>query len=107
MVLKLHGSPGSPWVRLVVAVLREKEVPFELVLVDFANREHKSPEFLTKQPFGQIPYIVCESLTTNSRLKTYLWNLNRMMMALFSTKAKLLLTISRPSTATKEHRSFQ
>ena len=62
MVLKLYGVYGSPWVRLVVTVLLEKQVPFELVSVDFASGEHKSPEYLEKHPFGQIPYIVCDSL---------------------------------------------
>jgi len=57
MAIKLHGTYGSPWVRLAAAVLKEKEVPFELVVVDMANREHKSPEYLSKQPFGQVPYL--------------------------------------------------
>jgi glutathione S-transferase len=63
MVLKLYGLYLSPWVRLVAAVLHEKQVPFELVSVDFfTNKEHKTPEYLEKHPFGQIPYIVCHSL---------------------------------------------
>ena len=62
MVLKLHGNHGSPFVRLVAAILLEKKVPFELVSVDVANREHKSPEYLAKHPFGQYPYIVRDSL---------------------------------------------
>ena len=62
MVFKLYGVYGSPWVRLVAAVLVEKQVPFELVSVDLANGEHKSPEYLTKHPFGQVPYIVRGSL---------------------------------------------
>ena len=62
MVFKLYGIYRSPWVRLVAAVLQEKQVPFELVSVDLANKEHKSPEYLEKHPFGQIPYIVCDSL---------------------------------------------
>ena len=62
MVLKLHGVYRSAWVRLVAAVLVEKQVPFELVSVDLANGEHKSPEYLAKHPFGQVPYIVCDSL---------------------------------------------
>jgi len=57
MVLKLYGVSSSPFVRLVAAALLEKQVPFELVKVDYANREHKTPEYLTKHPFGQIPYI--------------------------------------------------
>ena len=62
MVLKLYGGYRLPWVRLVAAVLLEKQVPFELVSVNFANFEHKTPEYLAKQPFGQVPYIVCGSL---------------------------------------------
>ena len=61
MVLKLYGTYGSPWVRLVAAVLLEKQVPYELVPVNSANRENKSPEYLAKQPFGQVPCIVCDS----------------------------------------------
>ena len=62
MVFKLYGVYRSPWVRLVAAVLVEKQIPFELVSVDLANGEHKSPEYLAKHPFGQVPYIVCDSL---------------------------------------------
>ena len=60
IVLKAYGTYRSPWVRLVAAVLIEKEVPFELVSVDLAKGEHKSPEYLAKHPFGQVPYIVCD-----------------------------------------------
>ena len=62
MVFKLYGVYRSPWVRLVAAVLNEKQVPFELISVDLANGEHKSPEYLAKHPFGQVPYIVCDPL---------------------------------------------
>lgn len=57
MVLKLYGSAVSTCAQRVATVLLEKQVPFELIEIDFANHEHKSPEFLTKQPFGQVPYI--------------------------------------------------
>ena len=62
MVFKLYGIYKSPWVRLAAAVLKEKQVPFELVSVDFNDKKLKSPEYLEKHPFGQIPYIVCDSL---------------------------------------------
>ena len=61
MVLKLYGIYKSPLVRLVAAICLEKQVPFELVSVDLANGEHKSPEYLAKHPYGQVPYIVCDS----------------------------------------------
>ena len=60
MVLKLYGSSMSPFVRLVAAVLIEKQVPFEVVAVDLTKGEHKTPEYLSNHPFGQIPYIVCD-----------------------------------------------
>jgi hypothetical protein len=61
MILKLYGIYRSPFVCLVAAVLLEKEVPFELVPVDiYANKEHKSPEYLAKHPFGEVPCIVCD-----------------------------------------------
>ena len=62
MVLKLYGGYTSPWVRLAVAVLKEKKVAFEQVPIDTASGENKSPEYLAKHPFGQVPYIVCVHL---------------------------------------------
>ncbi|EMD32727.1 hypothetical protein CERSUDRAFT_161212 [Gelatoporia subvermispora B] len=57
MVLKLHGSPMSTCTRRVATVLKEKNVPYELVTVDMASREHKSAAYLETNPFGQVPYI--------------------------------------------------
>ncbi|KAF8149090.1 glutathione S-transferase [Crassisporium funariophilum] len=57
MVLKLYGSRLFTCTRRVAAVLHEKQVPFTLVEVDWKKGEHKSPEYLEKQPFGQVPYI--------------------------------------------------
>jgi glutathione S-transferase len=58
MVFKLYGDPRSNHAMLVAAVLHETNVPFELVLVDMAKKEHKLPQYLDKHPFGQVPYIV-------------------------------------------------
>ncbi|KAI0696180.1 glutathione transferase [Cytidiella melzeri] len=60
MVLKLVGNPISTCTRRVALVLKEKKVPFEFVTVDIRKREHKLPDYLEKQPFGQIPYIIDE-----------------------------------------------
>ncbi|KAG6877618.1 hypothetical protein C0993_005622 [Termitomyces sp. T159_Od127] len=57
MVLKLYGSPHSTCTKRVATVLLEKQVPFEIIAIDLAKGEHKSPAYLEKQPFGQIPYI--------------------------------------------------
>ena len=70
MVLKLYG-PESPFVRLVAVVLLEKQVPFEVISVDLAKGEHKTPEYLSKHPFGQVPYIVCDLLTSICNLNLF------------------------------------
>lgn len=61
MVLKLYGNSDSPNARLVAAILLEKEVPFELVDLDWEAT--KSPKYLHLQPFGQMPCIVSEPMT--------------------------------------------
>ncbi|KAJ7624648.1 glutathione S-transferase [Roridomyces roridus] len=38
-------------------VLAEKQIPFELVPVSMEAGEHKTPEYIAKHPFGQVPYI--------------------------------------------------
>lgn len=58
MVLKLYGMGLSTCTRRVAAILREKDVPYELVEISLMKGEHKSPAYLEKQPFGQVPYIV-------------------------------------------------
>ncbi|KAJ8468220.1 hypothetical protein ONZ45_g17324 [Pleurotus djamor] len=57
MVLKLYGSSIAICTKRVANILHEKQVPFELVTVDIFKGEHKKPEYLEKQPFGQTPYI--------------------------------------------------
>ncbi|KAJ6616046.1 glutathione S-transferase [Mycena sp. CBHHK59/15] len=56
-ILKLYGSTQATCTRRVATVLHELKVPFELVPVDVQHGEHKTPAYLEKQPFGQIPYI--------------------------------------------------
>ncbi|KAG6873504.1 hypothetical protein C0995_014772 [Termitomyces sp. Mi166 len=57
MVLKLYAFPQSTCSRRAAAVLVEKQVPFELIVLDRATKEHKGAEYLQKQPFGQVPCI--------------------------------------------------
>ncbi|KAJ7246202.1 glutathione S-transferase [Mycena rebaudengoi] len=59
MVLKLYGSPHGAGATAVVAmILTEKRVPFEFIPIDTMKElQHKAPEFLEKQPFGQVPAI--------------------------------------------------
>ncbi|KZP22445.1 hypothetical protein FIBSPDRAFT_738969 [Athelia psychrophila] len=58
MALKLYGSPYSTATKRVTIVLQEKHVPFEFIAIDLIKGEHKAPDFVAKQPFGQVPYIV-------------------------------------------------
>jgi glutathione S-transferase len=57
MTIKVHGAAGSSCTRLVLMVLVEKKVPYELVSVDFTTGENKKPPFLAKQPFGKVPVL--------------------------------------------------
>ncbi|KAJ7200479.1 glutathione S-transferase, partial [Mycena rebaudengoi] len=54
LVLKLYAGKRRG---LVDLVLTEKQVPYERILVDMANRQHKTPEFIAMHPFGQVPVI--------------------------------------------------
>ncbi|KAJ7237987.1 glutathione S-transferase [Mycena rebaudengoi] len=56
-ILKLHGASQATCTRRVATVLHELKVPFELIEVKLMEGEHKTPAYLEKQPFGQIPYI--------------------------------------------------
>ncbi|KAJ7284362.1 glutathione S-transferase [Mycena rebaudengoi] len=56
-ILKLYGWSKATCTQRVATVLHELKVPFELIEVKLAEKEHKSPAYLEKQPFGQIPYI--------------------------------------------------
>jgi glutathione S-transferase len=58
MVLTLVGSPISTCTKRVATVLKETNTPFKFVPVDLMKGEQKAPEFLAKQPFGQVPYLV-------------------------------------------------
>ncbi|KAJ3500080.1 hypothetical protein NMY22_g19382 [Coprinellus aureogranulatus] len=57
MVLTLYGGSNATCTQRVATILHEKQVPFKFVEIDLRNREHKSPEYLEKQPFGQVPVI--------------------------------------------------
>ncbi|KAL9252677.1 Glutathione S-transferase F13-like protein [Drosera capensis] len=63
MALKLHGLGMSTCTSRVRICLYEKEVDFEFVVVDLLALEHKQPEFLSKNPFGQVPVLEDGDLT--------------------------------------------
>ncbi|CCM06590.1 uncharacterized protein FIBRA_08868 [Fibroporia radiculosa] len=57
MAIKLYGFGPSHCTRRVALILKEMNVPYELVSVDMLKNEHKASSFVEKQPFGQVPYI--------------------------------------------------
>jgi glutathione S-transferase len=55
MVLKLYGSAMST--ARVLATIHELNLACEFIRVDIAKGEHKTPEYLSKQPFGKVPVL--------------------------------------------------
>ena len=60
MSMKLYDYPGAPNPRRVKIFAAEKGIDLELVHCDMSKREHKSPEFLKKNPSGKIPVLELE-----------------------------------------------
>ena len=59
--MKLHDFPKAPNPRRVKIFAHEKDIELELINCDMAKREHKTPEFLTKNPSGKIPVLELEN----------------------------------------------
>jgi glutathione S-transferase len=55
-MLKLYGSARSR-ASIVQWYLEELEVPYEFVLLDMKNAEHRQTEFLALNPMGKVPAI--------------------------------------------------
>mmetsp|Transcript_4953 Transcript_4953/g.4867 ORF Transcript_4953/g.4867 Transcript_4953/m.4867 type:complete len:223 (+) Transcript_4953:84-752(+) len=56
-LLRIHGLNLSPPCRIVMIFCKLHNIPYELVVVDLTKGEHKSPEFLAINPYGQVPTI--------------------------------------------------
>nr|BAM14584.1 glutathione S-transferase for anthocyanin accumulation [Cyclamen persicum x Cyclamen purpurascens] len=57
MVVKVYGPATAGCPQRVIACLFELDVDFEIIHVDLESGEHKKPDFLLRQPFGQVPAI--------------------------------------------------
>ncbi|TVU20840.1 hypothetical protein EJB05_30440 [Eragrostis curvula] len=53
--VKVFGPARSTNVARVLVCLEEVGAEYEVVNIDFQAKEHKSPEHLARNPFGQIP----------------------------------------------------
>ena len=58
--MKLYDFPNAPNPRRVKIFAAEKNISLELINCDMAKREHKTPEFLAKNPSGKIPVLELE-----------------------------------------------
>jgi glutathione S-transferase len=55
--MKLYDFPGAPNPRRVTIFAAEKSIELELVNTNMRKREHKTDEFLEKNPSGKIPVL--------------------------------------------------
>ncbi|KAI3741810.1 hypothetical protein L1987_59488 [Smallanthus sonchifolius] len=55
MAIKLHGTVGSPATFRAFAALYEKDLDVDFIPVKLGVNENKSPQFLARNPFGQVP----------------------------------------------------
>ena len=55
--MKLYDFPKAPNPRRVKIFAHEKDIELEFINCDMAKREHKTPEFLAKNPSGKIPVL--------------------------------------------------
>nr|BBA68561.1 glutathione S-transferase [Nemophila menziesii] len=57
MVVKVYGPVTAACPQRVLVCLLEKEVEFEVFPLNLQSGDQKQPEFLLRQPFGQVPAI--------------------------------------------------
>ena len=55
--IRLYGARLSGHTHRVLLLLNFLELPYEVIEVDLKAGEHKRPEFLARNPFGQVPVI--------------------------------------------------
>lgn len=58
MALDFHHGHGSPFSWRVWLALEAKQVPYNLKVLSFQDRDTKKPEFVAINPRGQVPTIV-------------------------------------------------
>ena len=61
--MKLYGHPFSTCTRKVLLTLAEKNVKADFVHIELGKGEHKAPAYLSKHPFGVVPYFEDENVS--------------------------------------------
>jgi len=69
-MLTLYGEPllDSPFVFTVFVALSEKQVPFEMRLVDLARGDQRAPEFVARSLTGRVPTIEQDGFSLSESL---------------------------------------
>nr|AHA46522.1 phi class glutathione S-transferase [Larix kaempferi] len=62
-LIKLHGHYFSTATTVVLCCLNEKQVDYELVVIDLLTGAQKQPQYLALNPFGVVPTIQDGDLT--------------------------------------------
>jgi glutathione S-transferase len=62
-MMKIYDSPGAPNPRRVSIFAAEKGIELESVVVDMRAGQHKTPEFIAKNPSGKLPVLELENGT--------------------------------------------
>ncbi|KAI9452201.1 thioredoxin-like protein [Russula earlei] len=58
MAFKLYGHPTTTRTLRVALVAKERNIPYEFVLVDIMTGQQKQAEHVEHNPFGLVPYII-------------------------------------------------
>jgi glutathione S-transferase len=59
-MLKLYDYPQCPFGQKTRIVLAEKQLDYEMILVDLRKNEQHAPDFLALNPFHKVPVLVDE-----------------------------------------------
>jgi glutathione S-transferase len=68
MAIEVFWGSGSPFAWRVLLALEVKRLPYESHLLEFSQRDHKTPAYIALNPRGQVPtlrdggYVVYESI---------------------------------------------
>ncbi|XP_012074702.1 glutathione S-transferase F11 isoform X2 [Jatropha curcas] len=57
MAIKVYGPAKAACLQRVLACFLEKDLHFQIITLDLKSGDHKHPDFLLKQPFGQVPVV--------------------------------------------------
>ena len=68
--IRLYRSPLSGHCHRVELMLRFLDLPHEIVDLDLAAKQHKSPEFLKLSPFGLVPAVDDNGFTLSNSTRS-------------------------------------